>query len=287
MINSRHNIGITPADLVSGIVELASPPEVYIRITDLLDNARYTVADVAGTIEKDPGMAARLLKLANSAFFGFPSEVSSVSRAVTLVGSRELRDLVLTTVVIEVFNGLPNELVSMSAFWDTSLRCAVLANALGIYQQQKEPEPIYVGALLHEVGHLVMYRKIPELCREALLQHRYADRALPDAERDVLGFDYAAVGAYLMRAWKVPSLVEQVVEYHLRPEAAPDFALEAAMVGLSRRIGQATTFDLGEIMAVIPPDDALWRHAGVVPAGLDQTLAVAEQKYLASCSLFH
>jgi HD-like signal output (HDOD) protein len=272
--------GLGPDDLVAGVIELSSPPEIYTRITRLLDDPSSTSSDIATVLEKDPGLTARLLKIVNSAYYGSPSEIETVSRAITLVGNRELRSLVFATAVLEMFNGIPNDLVSMNSFWDDSLRCAVISQVLASHHHQKnEVEPIFVAGLLHEIGHLIIYHKLPELSREALLRYMHGGLDLYRAEREVFGFDYAAVGAALLRLWKLPPMLEQVVEFHIEPEKVPDFPLETAIVHLAKKISALKTFEESEVLMKIPLNSSPWKSAGIREDMLTETLQLIEEQY--------
>lgn len=272
--------GLGPDDLVAGVVELSSPPEIYTRITKLLDDPSSTSSDIASVIEKDPSLTARLLKIVNSAYYRLPSEIETVSRAITLVGGRELRTLVFATTVVEMFNGIPNDLVSMHSFWEDSLRCAAISQVLASHHHEKNAvEPIFVAGLLHEIGHLVIYHKLPELAREALLRNIHGGLELHRAEREVLGFDYAAVGATLMRSWKLPPLLEQIVEYHIEPAKAPDFPLETAIVHLAKKIGNLKTFEQSEVVMQIPLNSSPWKSAGIREDLLEETLRLANEQF--------
>ncbi|NOY63354.1 MAG: HDOD domain-containing protein, partial [Gammaproteobacteria bacterium] len=122
----------------------------------------------------------------NSPFYGFPSQINTISRAITIIGTRELRDLVLATLVVRTFNGLDNELISMEQFWRHSVTCAVVARVLAGHLHESNTERFFVVGLLHDIGSLIIYRKIPELAREALLRSEHGDIALYQAERDVI-----------------------------------------------------------------------------------------------------
>lgn len=272
--------GLGPDDLVAGVIELSSPPEIYTRITRLLDDPSSTSADIAIVLEKDPGLTARLLKIVNSAYYSSPSEIETVSRAITIVGSRELRNLVFATAVLEMFNGIPNDLVSMNSFWEDSLRCAVISQVLASHHHEKnEVEPIFVAGLLHEIGHLIIYHKLPELAREALLRYIHGGLDLHRAEREVFGFDYAAVGAALLRLWKLPPMLEQVVEFHIEPEKVPDFPLETAIVHLAKKISVLKTFEESEVLMKIPLNSSPWKSAGIREDMLTETLQLIEDQY--------
>src|SRR3569832_1443261 len=114
---------LSPKELVTGAIELASLPEVFIRVNEMIDSHRYTAADIGHVISRDPGLTTRLLKIANRAVYSYPSQIDSGSRAITSIGTRELRDLILASSVARLFKGLPNDLVSLDDFWRHSVCC--------------------------------------------------------------------------------------------------------------------------------------------------------------------
>ena len=277
---SQGGVALDPSDLVAGIVELASPPEIYLRITQLLDDPASSSQDFARILQEDPALTARLLKIVNSAFYGFPSQVSSVSRAITLVGMRELRDLVLTATVMDTFNGLPNELVSIRSFWEESLRCAVLSRLIAERHEQGEMlESMLIAGLLHEIGHLVLYRKLPELIRECLLLQQASDIELYAAERQVIGFDYAVVSGTLLRKWRLPESLCDAIEFHIDPDQAGEQRLAAMMVSVARKIGATGLFDYNTLGAQMNLSGSEFKSVGLREGILMEVLEQAELQY--------
>lgn len=276
-----------PGDLVAGITELSSPPEVYSRITSLLDNPVSSLQDFADVLQEDPGLTARLLRIVNSAFYGFPSQISTVSRAITLVGTRELRDLALATSVLEMFQGIPNELVSMQSFWEESLRCAVFAKVIAArHEHGNAIESIFIAGLLHEVGHLLMYRKIPELARESILLQRQKACSAHIAEREVMGFDYAAVGATLLRKWKLPDSLCDPVENHVDPDCDGAHRLASMIVHVARRVSTLDTFDVADLGRRLDVHDPMFKSVGIRRGELELLVQEARDQFGEMRALF-
>ena len=129
---SKENVKTTDSvanakDLVAGSVRLASLPEVCIRINEMLDEDNVTVAGLGRVIIQDTSLTARLLKMVNSSYYGFESKIETVSRAVTVVGLRELRSLVMAASAVEMFTSVPDETLNKVRFWRHSLYCGVIA----------------------------------------------------------------------------------------------------------------------------------------------------------------
>lgn len=242
---------LEPKTLVSGFVHLTSLPEIHYRISAMLGSPDYSSEKLGQMIGQDPGLSARLLKVVNSPFYGFPSTVDTLARAITLIGSRDLNDIILATSVTRLFQGIPNNLVDMNSFWRHSVYAAVAARELSTFLPQAENEGengrerCFLIGLLHDIGSLLIYNKLPELAREALLRSHYNRIELRQAEHEVIGFDHAQVGAELLRAWRLPASLVTAVEFHHQPELAPDHDQHAEIAFLANSLANSSTLGKG------------------------------------------
>jgi putative nucleotidyltransferase with HDIG domain len=198
-----------------------------------MDDPHSSAADFGAIVSSDPSLTVRLLQLVNSAFFGFPSRIESVSQAVTVVGTNQLQDLALATSVIVVFRDIPEDLVNMESFWRHSLGCAVTARVFAANRGESNVERLFVAALLHDVGRLIMFQANPEEARRTLKLAGKHRQLLHVVERDTLGYDHAAVGMALIGAWNLPENLQEPVGYHHQPEKARRFPVDAAIVHVS------------------------------------------------------
>ncbi|MBI4984717.1 MAG: HDOD domain-containing protein [Rhodocyclales bacterium] len=158
----------TASDLVKDISGLVTLPDVYLRISQLLDNPNSGAGDIAKAIARDPAFTLRLLKVANSALYRFPSAISTVTKAVSVIGTSQIRNLALSMSVAKSFAGLPNDLVSMENFWKHSLYCALVARHLGREARRCDPDALFTAGLLHDIGELVIFNRRPDAARSAL-----------------------------------------------------------------------------------------------------------------------
>ena len=243
---------MSPQQLVQEVETLFSLPDVAIRLNDLIDQPDTSIQDLVEVVQLDAGIAATVLRLANSAWYGLPSKVDTISRAITLIGQKALRDLVMSTSVITTFKGISSEFVDMRDFWDNSVTCGVvtrnLAQKCGIHASER----MFLAGLLHKVGRLVFYASRPVQYRRVLQDHDNGEAAIIAAEEVVFGFTYAQLGAALLCAWRVPATLDEVVEYQLNPLEAPNAPIEAAIVHVAADIAYhmapdiKARFQLGE-----------------------------------------
>lgn len=270
---------ISPREIVAGTLHLVSLPEVFLRVNEMIDNPHYSAADIGRVISQDAGLTARLLKIVNSSFYGFPGKIDTVSRAITIIGMHELRDLILATSVVKLFSGLPNDIVTMDSFWRHSIGCALVARGLAARRGESHTERFFVEGLLHDVGNLLIYRKIPELAREALLRASHGSETLCQAERAVMGFDHAAVGGELLRAWKLPTHLEEAVAFHHTPLLARQFPLDAAITHLANIIASAVQFGSSGNRYVAPFESVAWDIVGLSEDVIEPVVIEAETHF--------
>jgi putative nucleotidyltransferase with HDIG domain len=193
---------------------LATLPSVYSHVDRAINNPSSSVTDIAKILGQDQALCARLLRIANSAFYGAPRRVEHLHDAVRIIGTRQLHDLVLATVVLTQFKGVDARLVDMASFWRHSLACAIAARAIAQRRREPNTERFFVAGLLHDVGSLVLYQQLSERSQVALDRHRHGDQTLEEAERSVIGCDHAAVGAALMTVWRLPEFYREAAASH-------------------------------------------------------------------------
>ena len=171
-------MALTPDALVNKSLKLVSPPSTYTQLDALIQNSNTSVDQISEVINTDPALATRLLKVVNSPFYGFPSQINTISRAITIIGTNELVQLVLATSVINAFKGIPDNLINMAEFWRHSLACALTSRLLAKKCNVDVPESFFIAGLLHNIGCLGMYQSIPELSREAINRAQFGNEII-------------------------------------------------------------------------------------------------------------
>ncbi len=268
-----------PQDLLKGYVEVASLPTIFARVNEAVNNPRSSMQDIARIIGEDAGLTARLLMVVNSAFFSFPQRIDSIMQAIAIVGTQQLRDLALATSVIKIFKGIPEDLVNMERFWKHSIGVGIAARALAAMRRETNVERLFVSGILHDIGRLVMYMKIPDLSRTVLLRARENNELLHVAESHCLGFDHAAVGRALMQMWRLPVHQEEVVAFHHRPELATRFPMETAIVHVADIIAHSMGLGSSGEQSVPTLNPNAWERLGLSVSILAPTLEQIDRQF--------
>ncbi len=277
------------AELVKGVGDLVTLPDIFIRINQLVEDPDSTSEDIVKVVSQDPSFTVRLLRVANSSFYGFSSTIETVSKAVSLIGTSQIRNLALSTSVSRTFAGLPNDLVSMDNFWLHSLYCALTARILAKRVSKSDPEALFTAGLLHDIGELVIFNRLPEQTKEALLLVLDSGDELPvyQAERQIMGFDHAQVGGELARQWHLPPLLQDCIAFHHDILQAQYCPRETAIVHIANILALMAEVDTLDTNDVEPIDPQAWEITGLgAKETIESTIREAQEEIIEAKKLF-
>jgi len=246
------------SDLVGSNPSISSLPSVYMRLNEVLNDPYSSNADVGAVINDDPGLTARLLRLVNSAFFGFPTRIDSITQALSLVGTQQIHDLAIATSVLKMFDDVPEDFLSMDSFWRHSMACGICARLIATQRREPNVERLFVAGMLHDIGRLILCTEYSDGMRAAFEYSKESDVLLYDAERSVMGFDHAAVGRALLEAWNLPKVMQEIVANHHQPAKAHHFPTEAAIIHVADITAHALLMGNGGERFVPPLEPSAW-----------------------------
>jgi putative nucleotidyltransferase with HDIG domain len=206
-------------ELRARVVQLPPLPEVVNVMMQALNREDASIARCAELLQRDQALTARVLRLANSAFYGVPGRVASVHDAINLIGLRSLRSLVATVALTQQFPAAPGSAAALGAFWRHTVAVAFASRALAAAHGLDE-ELAYTAGLLHDVGRLALAAHFPAAHAAVRQAAQRAGRGGPVLERLVTGTDHAEVGALVAAHWHLPAAVVDVIARHHQPDEA-------------------------------------------------------------------
>lgn len=242
---------------VGACVLLPSLSSVNGVLRELLNAEQRYTAQISDVIRRDPSMTARMLRLVNSVYYGLSTPVTSIEEAVFYLGIRQVRQLAMSTPIIEELQRLsPRRMTSWRRFWQHCIGTAILTREIMAALRPVHDEVEYVAGLLHDVGRIVMAAEFPDhfagvggVCEEC-------QRELREVEVEVLGMDHCELGALYLANHHLPAEIVAAARHHAAPEGAGEQAPLAAAVQLAN--GLVRWSGIGDSGNPAPMDEAGW-----------------------------
>ncbi len=227
--------------IMSKVRSFPSMPATGARMLKMLEDPETSVDEIEDVLRHDPGLTGNVLKLANSAYFGIPSKVSSVRQGVLLLGLKRLIQLVVASCVSAVMDKpVPGYDLPPGDLWRHSIAVSIAAEALVKDKKNIDADDIFTPALLHDIGKLILGHFVKDELEDI---EKIASKGVPYvvAENMVLGTDHAEVGAQVLTQWSFPREVIEAVRWHHDPDFPDQVRAQVDIVYLSNLLCQINT----------------------------------------------
>ncbi len=221
---------------VESINTLPTVPGVLKRLSAVIEKPRITIVEISAFISNDPALTTKVLKMVNSAIYGFPGRIASVSHATMLLGLNVIKGLLLGVSVFELMQK------TMNGLYEHSLACAIASRIIAQKKNVKEPEEVSVAGLLHDIGKVILVLEFASEYEAAMKEAQEKGLPIFEAEKNQFGATHADVGGWLAEKWRFPRNLIEVIEFHHRPALAKNAPLETAIVHTADMLVRARGF---------------------------------------------
>lgn len=212
---------ISLEEIINRVEDVPSLPMVTSRIMELTEDPDATVTDIEREILKDQGLTSRVLRLANSVYYGFPRRIHTISEATVLLGFKVIKSITLAATVSKVMlRELPGYGLERQGLWTQSQACAMIARNIARELKYKNSDHAYVAGLLHDIGKVILNTYVGEKYQDILALVENKGKSFLEAEREILGFDHGQVGARVAEKWNLPEDLVEAIAYHHDPDKA-------------------------------------------------------------------
>lgn len=199
----------------SSIKDLPTLPTIFYAISEAMANPRSTTDDIAKIVATDQASAFKVLKVANSPFFGFRGRIETIPQAILHLGFSELKNIILALSVIKFFsNGKYSDYLKPKDFWAHSIGVGICSRLLGTVIKAKELEHFFLAGILHDIGKLLLINLVNEQYEKVFAVIEERDCLIKEAEKAVLGIDHAEAGRLLAERWKLPASIKNSIYFH-------------------------------------------------------------------------
>ena len=265
-------------EILNGIMELPTLPEVLTRIHDLSEDSDVTAEEFGTTISLDLSIASKVLRMANSAFFGIRREITSVKDAITLLGFETVRNVALVTASFEILKGRPGTgHFDRLAFWQHSMGCGAIAKVL-CQQVGIDREDYFTAGVMHDMGRVILDAFFPRLFSTVLETASDGHMSLREAEKKALGITHAEIGKCVAERWDLPVGLEEAIAYHHTPEEAKTDAQLVSLIHLADVICHQLMVGSGGDHFVPEMDDFACDNLGLSEATMERYIPAMQQE---------
>jgi putative nucleotidyltransferase with HDIG domain len=238
---------------------------------ELVDNPKTSAASLARLICADQALTARILKLANSAYYGFPREISTVNQAIVVLGFNAVKDTGLSLSVFDMFKDGPSTSgFDITRFWEHSMAAGIGAR---LCARRTAPGLVgegFVAGLLHDIGKVVFRQYFPREFGQ-ILDLVTQGCSLDDAEMQILGCSHAQVGAWLVEKWRLPAKIVEAIAYHHIPAQAPSEPAFVAAITLANYLVHRHNLGASGRVGSQEAPAQLWEILGTLPTPFEQS----------------
>ncbi len=220
--NATHNTAskhtndesLDASAIISEVSGLISPPSICVRLYELIHSSNASAQTIGDTLALDPNLVARVLKIVNSAAYNFPNQITTVNRAVTIIGTQDLCNLVMAIAAVRSFSKFGGGLYSVEEFWQHSVFVALCARHLARGYKLEEPESFFVAGLLHDIGIPILYSTREKLCE--IVKHAWSSGEQEHAieEQKQFGIDHGEIAGLVLKNWQLPEKLTSAISFH-------------------------------------------------------------------------
>jgi putative nucleotidyltransferase with HDIG domain len=265
--------------ILSRVRTFPSLPVIVDKVAELVEHPDTTAKDIESVVATDQTLTARLLRLVNSPFYGFPQKVTTISRAIGLLGFEALRNLAFSTSVIQMFKKDASGGWDPDQFWKHSIGTAIAAKELARCLGEKQVEEFFVGGLIHDVGKLVHNEFLKDEFTQAVQRAHDRDMLLRDTEQEILQFSHERTAGILLAHWRLPTRLINMTTDHHSPGRNRECARDAAVIHLADILCRAKGFGSGGDNRIPKLKRSAWDVLGLTVGDLEQVMGRMDQEF--------
>jgi putative nucleotidyltransferase with HDIG domain len=206
------------------IIENTAPlPAIVSMLLERIDDPKSSVKDMEILVEKDPILASKILRMANSAYYGYPKTIASIGEAIIILGTNVIRSICLAVVTKSIMNVDSSGyfFTKSKGLWEHSVLVASGARTISKILKLDDPERYFVGGLLHDIGKIVLSHEVKPYRLQILKYLLFKDVTISEIEKEIIGISHNVVGEMLASYWNLPKFISNVIRYHDNPYEAP------------------------------------------------------------------
>ncbi|MBN2036313.1 MAG: HDOD domain-containing protein [Chitinispirillaceae bacterium] len=257
-------------ETIDNISNLPSHPIVIDRITKLLANPRTSAEEIGRAITVDQALAAKVLKLVNSAFYGFPGRISTLSHAIVILGFSTIKNIVLTASILDTFGskGKATEGFNLEQFWHHSIACGAAAQSIARTTGSSEKEECFIAGLIHDIGKIILCHYLPQDFERVIAMTQLKECLFYESEKTLFDISHDEIGGLLAKRWNLPKTLENAVRYHHKPSPTHEHYMMSVIVHTADIFVRALDYGNGGDSKIPVISELAWKSLDLENASL-------------------
>lgn len=265
--------------IIDEITELPTLPDVVVEVNRMIADPKTSAADINAVISRDMSLSAKILKLVNSPYYGFPRRITTITYAVIILGYNTVRNLALSAFIFDSFKGKGARQFQLKPFWQHSACTAFTASALAKQKKNKMEEDAFMCGLLHDIGKAVLNQFFVEEMEQVTEKIKADDCLFKEAEQATLSFNHSQLGARLLERWNLPENIVAAVEFHHTPSEADQTHLElTSIIHVADIITRSLLLGSGGDLRIPCLDPLAWQRLDLSWDDIDAVMAEVSAK---------
>lgn len=260
--------------IVEKVNDIPALPQIVLRVMKMTDDPDVTAQDINKVLNQDQSMTARVLRLANSAYYGYARRIASVTDAVVLLGFNTIRSIVIAAAVNEILNKkYEGYALEEGELWRHSQTCAIAARAVARRSKFVQLDAAYTAGLLHDIGKVILNHFMKNAYHEVVELVESGEIPFMEAEEAVLGFNHAVVGARVVEKWNLPPQLVEAIAFHHYPDKATANPKLTAIVHLADAICLSMGIGVGVDGLLYPVSTEAMKTLGLSEQDIEQIVS--------------
>ena len=273
-------------EVIDQLGDIATLPEVVTRINELVEDPNSTTFDLEQVVETDPVLTAKLLKIANSAMYGYTSQIDTIKRAIMVVGTNGIRDIAWATAAVSTLSQCNPVYADIRSFWRHSLYVATVARILAGKCRILRKDRFFTAGLLHDIGRLIYYREFPVESQQIVDLMEESSASMSEIEKQVCGFTHSELGECLLEAWGLPESVTMTARFHHEPDVCQNFRLDVAIIHIANSIAHQAGVFCSAHDVEQNVNTSAWHTTGLSDKIIDSVIKLADEQYQEAVNIF-
>lgn len=248
-------------ETIANISTIPTLPTVLERITRLLQNPQTSAEEIGRAITQDQALASKVLKLVNSAFYGFPGRISTITHAVVILGFSTIKNIVLTASIFDRFKTKKDSSAgfNMEKFWLHSVACGAAAQTLAKHIGNQDKEECFIAGLIHDIGKIILCQYLPKEFNAVIKNVREKNILIYDSENELFETTHQEIGGIIAKNWNLPANLQYAVCYHHIPSKSQNHYFTISIVHCADILIRALDYGNGGDNKIPLMADHVWK----------------------------